>query len=250
MGEQKQFNYIKIYWEAAYAKSYKIQVSDDAINWTTVLMAINGDGGIDEINFTTQQKRYLRLYCYERVNDWWGYHIYEIEVYKSLYTNSGYVIGKNITPKYLSKWSSFYCYSIIPSDCNATVDFLNGSGTSLMSKNLCSGINSINISSITSSTLSIKFNLSPSSDNSYAPYITGYAVNWSSSTNYLKINTLKLAGQSSKVDKDLTSQVNTINLKWSLPANGTVSKFEIFRAENFITVENIVSGIWLSLIHI
>ncbi|MDF3012636.1 MAG: uncharacterized protein K0Q78_840, partial [Cellvibrio sp.] len=39
-------------WEAAYGKSYQIQVSDNAANWTTIYSTTNSDGGIDDLSLS------------------------------------------------------------------------------------------------------------------------------------------------------------------------------------------------------
>ncbi|MFC1668222.1 discoidin domain-containing protein [Chlamydiota bacterium] len=66
-------------WETAYGKSYKIQISDDNINWIDVFETTEGDGGIDEITFSPTSIRYLRLYGTER-GTIWGYSLWEIIV--------------------------------------------------------------------------------------------------------------------------------------------------------------------------
>ncbi len=73
------FNKITINWETAYAKTYKIQVSDDRINWTDIYFTDNGNGGTDEIIFPTVTARYVRMYATERGTEW-GYSIYEMKV--------------------------------------------------------------------------------------------------------------------------------------------------------------------------
>ncbi|MHB8125900.1 MAG: discoidin domain-containing protein [Desulfitobacteriaceae bacterium] len=49
-------------WEAAYARAYSIQVSNDAVNWTTVYSTSTGDGGIDDITGLSASGRYVRMY--------------------------------------------------------------------------------------------------------------------------------------------------------------------------------------------
>jgi len=41
---QKTFSTITLNWETAYGKSYKIQVSNDAVNWTDIYSTTTGDG--------------------------------------------------------------------------------------------------------------------------------------------------------------------------------------------------------------
>lgn len=74
----------RIFWEAAAAKNFKIQVSTDDASWTTVYTTINGDGGTDGFTFATAA-RYIRMYAGDRLTEY-GYSIYEFEVFGTLQT--------------------------------------------------------------------------------------------------------------------------------------------------------------------
>ncbi len=78
-GEVKHFDQIDLIWEAAYGKEYKIDISDDANNWTTIEHVTNSDGGIDRI-LTSSDARYVRMYGIQRGTEY-GYSLYEFEVY-------------------------------------------------------------------------------------------------------------------------------------------------------------------------
>ena len=80
LGATYSISHVKLYWETAYGKSYKIQVSNDHSNWTDVYSTTSGDGGLDDITFTTVNTRYVRMYGTERGTQW-GYSLYEFEVY-------------------------------------------------------------------------------------------------------------------------------------------------------------------------
>ncbi len=67
-------------WEAAYAKSYTIQISDDGIDWTDVYSTTIGNGGNDNISLSANT-RYVRMYGTERGNTAWGYSLYGFAVY-------------------------------------------------------------------------------------------------------------------------------------------------------------------------
>lgn len=69
----------KLQWEGAYGKSYHIQTSADANNWTTVFSTNTGDGGIDNLTFTGTG-RYIRMLGVQRGTQW-GYSLWEFEVY-------------------------------------------------------------------------------------------------------------------------------------------------------------------------
>lgn len=75
----KTFSAVIINWEAAYGKSYKIQVSDDATNWRDIYSTTTGDGGIDSLNVGTQTARYIRMYGTQRGTQW-GYSLWEFGV--------------------------------------------------------------------------------------------------------------------------------------------------------------------------
>ncbi|WP_052759728.1 discoidin domain-containing protein [Paenibacillus sp. DMB20] len=85
LGSVKSINKVKLIWEAAYGKSYKVQVSTDTaapVNWTDVYSTVTGDGGTDEIVFTARDARYVRMYGISRGTSY-GYSLYEFEVYGS-----------------------------------------------------------------------------------------------------------------------------------------------------------------------
>ncbi|CAH0119300.1 hypothetical protein PAE9249_01799 [Paenibacillus sp. CECT 9249] len=85
LGSVRSVNKVKLNWEAAYAKNYKIQVSTDSgtpANWTDVYSTTSGDGGIDDINFAARSARYVRMYGTARGTPY-GYSLYEFEVYGS-----------------------------------------------------------------------------------------------------------------------------------------------------------------------
>lgn len=75
-------NAVKIKWESASAKVYKIQVSGDGDTWADV--ADISDGKADEermISFKPVKAKYVRMHGEQR-NGEWGYSIWEMEVYK------------------------------------------------------------------------------------------------------------------------------------------------------------------------
>jgi len=61
LGSSMDIDEVKLYWETAYGKSYRIQVSDDAANWKDVYSTTTGDGGLDVIRFTPTKARYVRM---------------------------------------------------------------------------------------------------------------------------------------------------------------------------------------------
>ncbi|MDP4092301.1 MAG: stalk domain-containing protein [Bacillota bacterium] len=80
LGSVKTISKVKLNWEAAYGKSYKIQVSSDGTNWSDVYYTTSGDGGIDEINISPINARYVKLVGIQR-GTCYGYSLWEFEVY-------------------------------------------------------------------------------------------------------------------------------------------------------------------------
>ncbi|WP_327003509.1 discoidin domain-containing protein [Dactylosporangium sp. NBC_01737] len=66
-------------WEAAYARGYKVQVSDNGTQWTDVFSTTTGDGGNDTVN-VARTTRYVRMQGVTP-NTQWGYSLWEFEVY-------------------------------------------------------------------------------------------------------------------------------------------------------------------------
>ncbi|GII26406.1 beta-1,3-glucanase family protein [Planosporangium mesophilum] len=65
-------------WEAAYARSFQLQVSTDASNWTTVYSTTSGTGGTQTIS-VTGTGRYVRMYGTARATQY-GYSLWELAV--------------------------------------------------------------------------------------------------------------------------------------------------------------------------
>ncbi|MEV6923804.1 discoidin domain-containing protein [Dactylosporangium sp. NPDC051485] len=70
---------VNLVWEAAYAKGYKIQVSDNATQWTDVYATTTGDGGSDSVT-VGRNARYVRMQGVTPATQW-GYSLWEFEVY-------------------------------------------------------------------------------------------------------------------------------------------------------------------------
>ena len=69
-----------LFWEVAYGRSYNIDVSRDAQNWTTIYSTTTGDGGTDDLTGLTGKGRYVRMHGLVRATQW-GFSLYEFEVY-------------------------------------------------------------------------------------------------------------------------------------------------------------------------
>ncbi len=95
MGGTYDVTEVIISWEAASAKTYEIQVSDDAQNWTTVKTITDGASGEtrDIVLDEPASGRYVRIYGTSRNLDY-GYSIFEINVLAGV--NDSYFDGKNL----------------------------------------------------------------------------------------------------------------------------------------------------------
>ena len=71
---------ILLNWEGNGAKEYKIQVSNDAQDWTDITHITDGQGGIDEFTYEDVTGRYVRMLGIE-VGSQYGYSLWEFEVY-------------------------------------------------------------------------------------------------------------------------------------------------------------------------
>lgn len=78
--ESRLIEAVRLVWEAAYGKEYKIQISDDALNWKTVYSTGNGIGRTEEITNLNTKGRYVRLYGTIRGTEW-GYSLWEFKVF-------------------------------------------------------------------------------------------------------------------------------------------------------------------------
>ncbi|AZM87892.1 family 20 glycosylhydrolase [Streptomyces sp. W1SF4] len=80
LGAPTAIGRVRIEWEAAYGKAYQIQVSDDAVHWTTVYATTTADGGTDEITGLGAHGRHVRLYGTARGTQY-GYSVWEFQVH-------------------------------------------------------------------------------------------------------------------------------------------------------------------------
>ena len=81
LGAEHTISRVELLWEAAFGRSYQIQVSDDGQTWRDVYKTENGAGGTEECKFPPTQGRYVRMYGTKR-NGAWGYSLWEIRVFE------------------------------------------------------------------------------------------------------------------------------------------------------------------------
>jgi beta-glucosidase-like glycosyl hydrolase len=73
-------------WEAAYATSYRIEVSADGSTWTTIYSTTTGRGGVEQLAITGTG-RYVRMYGTARATGY-GYSLWEFQVFGSVDTSA------------------------------------------------------------------------------------------------------------------------------------------------------------------
>jgi hypothetical protein len=88
LGHEETVNGVGLNWEAAYGKSFKIQVSKDAQSWEEVYSTNEGREGKMHIDFDDATARYVRMQGQER-GSWWGYSLWDFEVYGGTPRNTG-----------------------------------------------------------------------------------------------------------------------------------------------------------------
>ncbi|QMV41393.1 polysaccharide lyase family 8 super-sandwich domain-containing protein [Cohnella cholangitidis] len=84
--DQYTINKVRLNWEKAYGKSYKIQVSNDAVAWTDVYSTTTGNGGIVDIPFRPVSAKYVRMQGVQQGTGN-GYSLNEFSVYEAVPPN-------------------------------------------------------------------------------------------------------------------------------------------------------------------
>jgi F5/8 type C domain/Pectate lyase superfamily protein len=79
LGSMVNLSGVRLVWENAYGKSYKIQVSPDASTWTDVYSTTTGTGGIYNIVFSASG-RYVRMLGIQRGTAY-GYSLWEFQIF-------------------------------------------------------------------------------------------------------------------------------------------------------------------------
>jgi chitosanase len=85
LGATRGFDRVRVRWERAYARSYRVQASADGANWTDVFTTRSGDGGTDDLATLHGRGRYVRILATQRGRSTGGYAIAEFQVYGQVY---------------------------------------------------------------------------------------------------------------------------------------------------------------------
>ncbi len=80
LGATCNINEVVLYWEAAYATSFQIQVSSNAVNWMPIYSTTTGAGGTQDLTGLSGQGRYVRMYGTARGTSY-GYSLWEFQIY-------------------------------------------------------------------------------------------------------------------------------------------------------------------------
>ncbi|HEY1166472.1 MAG TPA: Ig-like domain-containing protein [Chitinophaga sp.] len=101
LGADYQVNEVKITWETARAKDYQVLISNDQSNWALLKAVTNNTTLVNQYTGLSGHGRYLRIYGTARGTQY-GYSIFELEAYGSLYTGIARQWNAGIYPNPMS----------------------------------------------------------------------------------------------------------------------------------------------------
>jgi len=78
-----QISSVQLTWETACGSAYQIQVSEDAVNWTSIYNTTTGDGGTDDLTGLSGVGKYIRMYGTKKLHPEYGYSLFEFAVFGS-----------------------------------------------------------------------------------------------------------------------------------------------------------------------
>jgi chitosanase len=80
LGATRRLSRVRLVWERAYAKAYRIQTSSDGAGWADVYATDSGNGGTDDLKRLTGRGRYLRVLATVPGTSY-GYSLREVQAY-------------------------------------------------------------------------------------------------------------------------------------------------------------------------
>jgi hypothetical protein len=80
LGAPRFVSRVVLNWETAASARYEIQVSDDALGWTSVFSEPAGNGFTDDIGGLNVAARFVRVFSTARTTRW-GNSLWEIQLY-------------------------------------------------------------------------------------------------------------------------------------------------------------------------
>jgi hypothetical protein len=80
LGAVRKVNKVSINWEAAFASTYRIEISRDGVSYSTVAKVSISKKGRSTTKFSTRSARYVRIYGVKRATQW-GISFYDCEIF-------------------------------------------------------------------------------------------------------------------------------------------------------------------------
>ena len=84
IGDCYQLTTVKLYWEAAYATDFDVEVSEDGEQYTIAKSITGAEGGVQTIDIRkggeAVEAQFVRIYCKKR-NTGYGSSLWELEIY-------------------------------------------------------------------------------------------------------------------------------------------------------------------------
>ncbi|MFE5544520.1 glycosyl hydrolase family 8 [Streptomyces sp. NPDC056534] len=117
LGANHTISRVKLNWEDAYGKTYKIQTSADGSTWSDVYSTTAGDGATDDLT-VSGSGRYVRMYGTGRGTAY-GYSLWEFEVYGAPTGTGG---GGGTAVPFGSHLRPYAAGTLKPSGSQATLD--------------------------------------------------------------------------------------------------------------------------------
>ncbi|WP_275412438.1 chitosanase [Actinoplanes palleronii] len=80
LGAAQVVNRVRLHWAGAYAKGYRVQLSDDGATWADAYRTATGNGGVDDLRALKGHGRYLRVLATQRAQPS-GYSLGDVRAY-------------------------------------------------------------------------------------------------------------------------------------------------------------------------
>jgi hypothetical protein len=87
LGATASITRVVLVWEAAYARAYEVQSSNDGVSWTTLYSRTTGSGGTHDVA-VNGTGRYVRMFGTARATSY-GYSLWELKVYGTRLLSQG-----------------------------------------------------------------------------------------------------------------------------------------------------------------
>ena len=81
LGRVQTVDRVRLHWQRAFAKSYRVQTSTDGATWADVFSTHRGDGGTDDLKRLDSRGRYLRVLATQRGRPDGGYSLWDVRAY-------------------------------------------------------------------------------------------------------------------------------------------------------------------------